>query len=162
MRHILSVLVENKAGVLGKVVGLFSRRAFNIESLVVGVTQDSSVSRMTIVVDGDDEIIEQISKQLNKLIDVIKVVDITEQSITSEMAFIKVKAPSTVRNEIVVISSVYSARIIDMSPSTITLEVTGDESRLIDIKNMLEPYTILEMVQTGALSIEKGGKALKL
>lgn len=107
-------------------------------------------------------IIEQIQKQLNKLIDVIKVVDISEQSVTSEMAFFKVKASAAVRNEIVVISSVYNARIIDMSPTTITLEVTGDESRLIDIRNMLEPYTILEMVQTGALSIEKGGKALKV
>lgn len=161
MKHILSVLVENKAGVLGRVAGLFSRRAFNIESLVVGVTQDPSVSRMTIVIDGSDYIIEQIQKQLNKLIDVIKVVDISDQSITSEMAFIKVKASAAVRNEIVVISSVYNARIIDMSPTTITLEVTGNESRLVDIRNMLEPYTILEMVQTGALSIEKGAKALK-
>lgn len=162
MKHILSVLVENKAGVLFKVAGLFSRRAFNIESLVVGVTQNSSVSRMTIVVSGSDSIIEQITKQLNKLIDVIKVVDITNQAITSEMAFIKIKASPDVLNEIVVISGIYNARIIDLCPTTVTLEVTGDEQKLLDFRNMVDKYSILEMVQTGALSIEKGSKALKI
>ncbi len=162
MKHILSVLVENKAGVLFKVAGLFGRRGFNIDSLVVGVTQDPSVSRMTIVIDGNDYIVEQMTKQLHKLIDVLKVVDITHNSISSELSFIKVKANAVTRHEIIVISSVYNARIIDLSEETITLEVTGDENRLLDLKNLLEPYTILEMVQTGALAIEKGQKYLKL
>lgn len=162
MKHILSVLVENHAGVLYKVAGMFSRRAFNIESLVVGVTQDPQVSRMTIVTDGDDNTIEQVTKQLHKLIDVIKVSDISKTAISREFAFIKIRSNPAMRNEIILLANILEAKVIDISPETITLEVAGDEERLLNIKTLFEKYTILEMVQTGIISIERGANSLRV
>jgi acetolactate synthase I/III small subunit len=162
MKHILSVLVENRAGVLYKVVGMFSRRAFNIESLVVGVTQDPMVSRMTIVIDGDDNNIEQVTKQLHKLIDVIKVSDISKTAISREFAFVKIRSTPAMRNEIILLANILETKVIDISPETITLEVTGDEERLSNIKTLFEKYVILEMVQTGIVSIEKGSYSLRV
>lgn len=162
MKHILSVLVENRAGVLYKVAGMFSRRAFNIESLVVGVTQDPLVSRMTIVLDGDDTNIEQVTKQLHKLIDVIKVSDISKTAISREFAFIKIRSTPAMRNEIILLANILEAKVIDISPETITLEVAGDEERLSNIKTLFEKYTILEIVQTGIISIEKGANSLRV
>jgi len=162
MKHIISVLVENRPGVLYKVAGMFGRRAFNIESLVVGITQDPQVSRMTIVVDGDDNNVEQVTKQLHKLIDVIKVSDISKTAISREFAFFKVKATPATRYEILFLANINDAKIIDISPDTIILEMSGDVEKLATIKALLEKFTIIEMVQTGIVSIEKGSSALKL
>jgi acetolactate synthase-1/3 small subunit len=162
MKHILSVLVENRAGVLYKVAGLFGRRAFNIDSLVVGVTQDPAVSRMTIVIDGDDNNVEQVTKQLHKLIDVIKIGDISKTAISRQFAFIKIKATPAMRNEIVLLANIIDAKVIDISSDTITLEVTGDEEKLSNIKMLFDKYTIIEMVQTGTVAIEKGANALRI
>ncbi len=162
MKHILSVLVENRAGVLHKVSGMFGRRAFNIESLVVGVTQDPSVSRMTIVIDGNDNNVEQVTKQLHKLIDVIKIGDISKTAISRQFAFVKIRSNPALRNEIVLLANIIDAKVIDISPETITLEVTGDEEKLANIKLLFEKYTIIEMVQTGTVSIEKGANSIKV
>ena len=162
MKHILSVLVENRAGVLYKVAGMFGRRAFNIDSLVVGVTQDPSVSRMTIVIDGDDNNVEQVTKQLHKLIDVIKIGDIFKTAISRQFAFVKIRSNPALRNEIVLLANIIDAKVIDISPETITLEVTGDEEKLANIKMLFEKYTIIEMVQTGTVSIEKGANSIKV
>ena len=161
MKHILSVLVENRAGVLYKVAGMFGRRAFNIDSLVVGVTQDPTVSRMTIVIDGDDNNVEQVTKQLHKLIDVIKIGDISKTAISRQFAFVKIRSNAALRNEIVLLANIIDAKVIDISPETITLEVTGDEEKLANIKMLFEKYTIIEMVQTGTVSIEKGANSIK-
>ena len=162
MKHILSVLVENRAGVLHKVSGMFGRRAYNIESLVVGVTQDPSVSRMTIVIDGNDNNVEQVTKQLHKLIDVIKISDISKTAISRQFAFIKIRSTPAMRNEIVLLANIVEAKIVDVSPEIIILEVTGDESKLSNIKTLFDKYTIVEMVQTGIVSIEKGASSLKV
>lgn len=162
MKHILSVLVENRAGVLHKVSGMFGRRGYNIESLVVGVTQDPSVSRMTIVMDGNDNNVEQVTKQLHKLIDVIKINDISKTAISRQFAFIKIRSTPAMRNEIVLLANIVEAKIVDVSPEMIILEVTGDEEKLSNIKTLFEKYTIVEMVQTGIVSIEKGANLLKV
>lgn len=162
MKHILSVLVENRAGVLYKVAGMFSRRAFNIESLVVGITQDPTVSRMTIVIDGDNNNVEQVTKQLHKLIDVIKINDISKTAISRQFAFIKIRSTPAMRNEIVLLANIIDAKVIDVSPETIILEVTGDEEKLSNMRMLFEKYTIVEMVQTGTVSIEKGISTLKI
>ena len=162
MKDILSVLVENRAGVLHKVSGMFGRRGYNIESLVVGVTQDPSVSRMTIVIDGNDNNVEQVNKQLHKLIDVIKINDITKTAISRQFAFIKIRCTPANRNEIVVLANIVEAKIVDVSPEIIILEVTGDEDKLSNIKALFDKYTIAEMVQTGVVAIEKGTSSLKV
>lgn len=162
MKHILSVLVENRAGVLYKVAGMFGRRAFNIESLVVGITQDPSVSRMTIVVDGDDNNVEQLTKQLHKLIDVIKIGDISHTALSRAFAFIKLKSTPATRYEIIFLASIIEAKVVDISSDTITLEISGDEEKLSSTKMLLEKFTILEMVQTGMVSIEKGNNTLRI
>lgn len=162
MKHILSVLVENRAGVLYKVAGMFGRRAFNIESLVVGVTQDPMVSRMTIVVDGDDNNVEQMTKQLHKLIDVIKISDISKTAISRQFAFIKIRCTPAMRNEIVLLANIIDAKVIDISPETITLEITGDEEKLANMKILFEKYNVAEMVQTGIVSIEKGANSFRV
>lgn len=162
MKHILSVLVENRAGVLHKVSGMFGRRGYNIESLVVGVTQDPSVSRMTIVIDGNDNNVEQVTKQLHKLIDVIKINDISKTAISRQFAFMKIRSTPAMRNEIVLLANIVEAKIVDVSPEIIILEVTGDEDKLSNIKTLFDKYTIVEMVQTGIVSIEKGTGSLKV
>lgn len=155
MKHTLAVLVENHPGVLSKVSGLFSRRGFNIDSLAVGVTEDSKVSRMTIVVDGDEYMVEQISKQLNKLICVIKVSDISQDSVTRELALIKVNASAASRKEIIEIANIFRARVVDIHTNTATVEITGDSDKILALENMLRPFGIQESVRTGAIALER-------
>ena len=162
MRHVISVLVENKFGVLAKVAGLFSGRGFNIDSLCVGETMDPSVSRMTIVTRGDDKILEQINKQLNKLIDVIKVQDFTEKPyVDRELVLIKVDAPAKMRAEVLEVADIFRSKIVDVNPETLTLEVTGDQGKIEAIIDLLRPYGIRELVRTGRVAIARGAKPLK-
>lgn len=159
MRHTLSVLVENQPGVLTRVAGLFSRRGYNIESLAVGETHEPTVSRMTIVVDGDDLVIEQVVKQLNKLIDVIEVRDITqEEYVDRELVLIKVNAEPSVRGEIMQIVEIFRARIVDIGYNTLIIECTGDEGKIRAIEKSLKPFGILELVRTGKIAMVRGPK----
>lgn len=161
-RHVLSVLVENQSGVLSRVSGLFSRRGYNIDSLSVGETEDPKVSRMTIVVRGDDYILEQIKKQLNKLIDVIKIVELsTEQSVLRELALIKVKSTMETRASIIEIVSIFRANIVDVANDTLTVEMTGDESKIEAFINLMDSYGIAEIVRTGLTAIERGNRQIK-
>lgn len=153
-RHIFSVLVENRFGVLARVAGLFSGRGFNIDSLTVGETDDPAISHMTIVTHGDARIIEQIYKQLNKLIDVIKVSDLTtENHVERELMLVKVKAEPQRRGEILQIVEIFRARTVDVSATTLTIELTGDEDKLSAAIDMLRPYGIHELVRTGKIAI---------
>lgn len=161
MKHTLSVLVENRPGVLSKVSGLFSRRAFNIDSLAVGVTEDPTVSRMTIVVDGDDYVIEQVEKQLNKLVDVIKVRTLEPgEFISQELTLLKVHATSGNRSEIVQIAEIFRAKIIDVSRTTLTVEFADTSERTQSLEAMLGPYGIVEVVRTGTIALEKGSRLI--
>ncbi len=161
-RHVLSVLVENQSGVLSRVSGLFSRRGYNIDSLSVGETEDPKVSRMTIVVRGDDYILEQIKKQLNKLIDVIKIVELdTQQSVFRELAMIKVNTTMETRASVIEIVSIFRANIVDVSNETLTVEMTGDESKIEAFINLMNNYGIAEVVRTGLTAIERGSKQIK-
>ena len=161
-RHVLSVLVENQSGVLSRVSGLFSRRGYNIDSLSVGETEDPKVSRMTIAVRGDDYILEQIKKQLNKLIDVIKIIELKkDQSVIRELALIKVKAPGNSRASIIEIVDIFRAKIVDVSNETLTVEMTGDEGKIEAFINLMEPYGISEIVRTGLTALERGSKDIK-
>lgn len=156
MQRIISVQVENKFGVLSRVSGLFSGRGFNIESLSVGTTNDPSISQMTIVTEGDERIIEQIVKQLNKLIDVIKVVDLTEHVfVEREMALIKVHARGEDRAEVLRINEIFRARIIDSSPTSYTLEISGEVRKIEAMINLLRPFGIKEIVRTGRIAITR-------
>lgn len=161
-KHTLSVLVENHAGVLSRVAGLFSRRGFNIDSLAVGVTEDTSVSRITIVVDGDDYTIEQVTKQLNKLIDVIKIRQLDpSESVSRELALVKVTTSSTNRAEIIQMVDIFRAKIVDVSQSSLTIEMTGSVPKIEAFIDMLKPFGIREMVRTGTIAIDRGSKAIK-
>ncbi|MGP8319788.1 MAG: acetolactate synthase small subunit [Methanosarcinaceae archaeon] len=159
MKHTLAVLVENKSGVLARVAGLFSRRGYNIDSLAVGVTEDITVSRMTIVVRGDDHVLEQVTKQLNKLIDVIRVTDIgSDESVERELALIKVSADANNRSEIIQIVDIFRARIIDVAAKSMIIEITGDENKIVGIEKLLRPFGIKEMVRTGKVAMTRGNK----
>jgi acetolactate synthase-1/3 small subunit len=159
-KHTLSVTVENKPGVLTRVTTLFRRRVYNIESLTVGATENPTISRITIVVTGDKKIIEQVTKQLYKLVDVIKVVDITdERSVERELVLIKVKADNNVRAEIVQIVDIFRARIVDIGRNTLIVEATGDSRKIDAIEESLNPFGIVELVRTGKIAIVRGGKA---
>ena len=159
MRHILAVLVENQPGVLTRVAGLFSRRGYNIESLAVGQTHDPEISRMTIVVDGDDQVIEQVVKQLEKLVDVISVRDISEaEHVDRELVLIKVKAEPSVRGEIMQIVDIFRARIVDIGHNSLIIECTGDEGKIKAIEKSLRPFGILELVRTGKIAMVRGQK----
>ena len=161
-KHTLSVLVENHAGVLSRVAGLFSRRGFNIDSLAVGITENPDVSRITIVVDGDDYIVEQVSKQLNKLIDVIKIRQLEKgESVSRELALIKVSATATTRPEIIQIVEIFRAKIVDVSKSTLTIEVSGATEKVAALEDMVRPFGIKEIVRTGTIAIERGNKYIK-
>lgn len=161
-RHVLSVLVENQSGVLSRVSGLFSRRGYNIDSLSVGETEDPKVSRMTIVVRGDDYILEQIKKQLNKLIDVIKIIELkSDQSIFRELAMIKVKADDSCRASVIEIVGIFRAKIVDVANETLTVEMTGDEGKIEAFINLMKPYGIKEIVRTGLTALERGNKQIK-
>lgn len=158
MRHTISVLVENKFGVLSRISGLFSGRGYNIESLSVGETIDQKVSVMTIVTTGDDWIVEQITKQLNKLIDVIKVVDMTElDHVEREMVLIKVSPRQEDKAEVLRLAEIFRGRIVDSSPKTYTIEITGDEKKIAAIVELLRPMGIKEFVRTGKIAIAREG-----
>ncbi len=158
MRHTITVLVENKFGVLSRISGLFSGRGYNIESLSVGETIDPNISTMTIVTTGDDWIIEQITKQLNKLIDVIKVVDMTElDHVEREMVMIKVSPRQEDKAEVLRIAEIFRGRIVDSSVKTYTIEVTGDERKIEAIVELLRPMGIKEFVRTGKIAIAREG-----
>lgn len=162
MKHTLAILVENKPGVLTRVAGLFSRRGFNIESLAVGVTENPDTSRMTIVVTGDDRILEQVEKQLNKLIDVIRVSDIpAEESVSRELALIKVGVDSATRAEVMQIVDVFRAKIVDVGIKSLVVEVTGDESKINAIEQLLRQFGIKEMVRTGKVAMNRGAKIVQ-
>jgi acetolactate synthase-1/3 small subunit len=156
MEHIISVMVENKFGVLSRVAGLFSGRGFNIDSLSVGPTIDPTVSMMTLVTRGDDRIVEQIIKQLNKLIDVIKVIDLSEgEFVARETVLIKISAKGEDRAEALRITDIFRARVIDSTPSTYTIEVTGDINKIEAIINLLRPLGIKDLVRTGRIAIAR-------
>ena len=158
MRHTISLLVENKFGVLSRISGLFSGRGYNIESLSVGETIDPLMSNMTIVTSGDDQIIEQITKQLNKLIDVIKVVDITElDHVDREMVLIKVAPRQQDKAEVLRITEIFRGRVVDSSQKTYTIEITGDEKKIEAIIELFKPMGIKEFVRTGKIAIAREG-----
>lgn len=159
MKNTLSVLVENQPGVLSKVAGLFSRRGFNIDSLAVGITENQKISRMTIVVDGDEHIVEQVEKQLNKMIPVIKVKVLEPETfISSEHSLVKVTCKIKQHAEIMNIAELMNASIVDVAPQSLTLEFTGSEERTQTLLGLLKPYGIKEVVRAGALAIEKGSE----
>lgn len=161
-KHILSILVENHAGVLSRVAGLFSRRGFNIDSLAVGVTEKDELSRMTIVVDGDDYVIEQVCKQVSKLINVIeiKLLD-TDGSVRRELALIKVFTSTATRSEIMQIVEIFRANIVDISPTTLTIEASGATEKVTALQSMLEQFGICEIVRTGTIAVDRGDSYIK-
>ncbi|HHV50534.1 MAG TPA: acetolactate synthase small subunit [Clostridiales bacterium] len=162
MKYTISVLVENHAGVLSKVSGLFSRRGFNIDSLAVGVTEDPTISRMTIVAEGDEYVIEQIEKQLNKLIPVIKVKTLEpSETIARTLSLIKVAAGNGKRAEVMRISELMGAKIVDVTKTTLTLEFSDTVERTETLENLLKPYGIKEIVRTGIIALEKGPNATR-
>lgn len=157
MRHTLAVLVENRPGILTRVAGLFARRGFNIESLTVGRTESHEVSRMTIVVEGDDRLIEQVNKQLHKLIDVIKISDITtDEYVDRELVMIKVNADPSQRVEIMQMAQIFRARVVDLGRKTLTFECTGNEGKITAFEESLKPYGIKELVRTGKVAMTRG------
>jgi acetolactate synthase-1/3 small subunit len=157
MKHTLSVLVENKPGVLTRIAGLFARRGFNIDSLAVGETEDPQFSRMTITVDAQEAPLEQVTKQLHKLVNVIKITDLdAATSVDRELAMIKVRADADSRGEIMQICEVFRARIVDVSKATLVVEVTGTREKLEAILSLLRPLGIVELVRTGRIAIGRG------
>ena len=159
----LSVLVENRAGVLNRVSSLFARRGYNIESLTVGVTQDPAISRITITLRSSDEQINQIIRQLHKLPDVLLVRHLSpDESFSRELVFIKVKAEAASRAQILQIIDIFRGHVIDVSPTTLTIELSGKDDKILALKGMLEPYGILELVRTGPIAIERGVRALNV
>lgn len=157
MKHTISVLVENKFGVLARISTLFAARGFNIDSLSVGETENPDVSRMTIVVKGDDRILEQVEKQLNKLVDVIKVFDFLEtQHVERDLALIKVKADKNNRSEIMQIVDIFRARIIDVAADSIIIEITGDDEKIKALLSMVLPFGIKEVCRTGIVAMGRG------
>jgi len=163
MRHIISILMENEAGGLSRVAGLFSARGYNIESLTVAATEDPTMSRMTLVTRGDENVIEQIKKQLNKLIDVIKLVDLSEgPHIERELMMIKVRAEESMREELKRLSDIFRGSIIDVTSNSYTIEMTGDGSKLDAFIAALDGDLIIETVRSGPLGIARGGKRLTL
>lgn len=156
-RHVISVVVENQFGVLARIVGLFSGKGFNINSLTVAETLDPKMSRMTIVTRGDQQVIEQTLKQLNKLIDVVRVSDLTlKNHVDRELVLIKLAAPAERRGEIVQIAEIFRSRIVDVAPGTLIIETTGDEGKLEALINMLRPYGIVDVARTGKIAIMRG------
>ena len=153
-KHTICALVENHFGVLCRISGLFSSRGFNIDSLTVGETEDPAISRMTIVVRGDDRVLEQVVKQLNRLVDVIRVIDITQgEFIERELALIKVKADPSNRSEIIQITEVFRSNIVDVSTSSMTIEATGKEDKILAMINMLRSFGIQEIARTGTVAL---------
>lgn len=163
MKHIISILLENEAGALSRVAGLFSARGYNIESLTVAPTEDETLSRMTLVTSGSDQIIEQITKQLNKLVDVVKLVDLSEDShIEREMMLVKIKSSGADREELKRLTEIFRGRIIDVTPRTYTVELTGTGAKLDAFIQAVEAGSIIETVRSGTSGIARGDKGLSL
>jgi acetolactate synthase-1/3 small subunit len=160
-KHTLSVLVENKPSVLARVSGLFSRRSFNIDSLAVGETENPDVSRITIVVNAEASPLEQVTKQLNKLVNVLKIVELDpQQSVQRELLLVKVRADRALRSQVLETVELFRARVIDVAPDTLTIEATGDPDKLDALLRDLEPYGIKEMVQSGLVAIGRGSRSI--
>jgi acetolactate synthase-1/3 small subunit len=159
--HTLSVLVENKPGVLARIAGLFSRRGFNIESLAVGPTEHVEVSRMTIVVNVEDSPLEQVTKQLNKLVEVIKIVELDGPlSVNRELMLVKVRADAATRGQVLDAVQLFRAKVVDVAPDAVTIEVTGNADKLSDFREVLEPFGIRELVQSGMVAIGRGSRSI--
>jgi acetolactate synthase-1/3 small subunit len=155
-KHTISILVENKFGAFNRIAGMFAAKGYNIDSLSVGPTEDEGVSRMTIVTRGDDQIIEQITKQLNKLIDIIKVVDLTFESfVDRELVLVKVQSTTETRPEIMQIAEIFRAKVVDISPRTLTLEATGSQQKVDAIIKMLKPFAVKEIARTGRVALKR-------
>ena len=163
MRHILSILMENESGAMSRVVGLFSARDYNIDSLSVAATEDKTLSRMTIVTHGDDAVLEQITKQLNKLIEVVKVVDLNESRfVERELMLVKIRAVGKDRDEVLRLTEIYRGCIVDVSEKSYTVEITGTTDKLNSVLEALNKGLILETVRTGAAGIGRGERILRI
>jgi acetolactate synthase-1/3 small subunit len=160
-KHTLSVLVENKPGVLARIAALFSRRGFNIDSLAVGPTEHPSVSRMTVVVDVEDQPLEQVTKQLNKLVNVIKIVELDAgQSVQRELLLLKVKADLESRSHVLETVQLFRAKVVDVAPDAVTIEATGSPDKLDALLRVLEPFGIRELVQSGVVAVGRGSRSI--
>ncbi|MGH2783549.1 MAG: acetolactate synthase small subunit [Thermoleophilaceae bacterium] len=160
-KHTLSVLVENKPGVLARIAALFSRRGFNIDSLAVGPTEHSSVSRMTVVVDVEDQPLEQVTKQLNKLVNVIKIVELDPgQSVQRELLLLKVKADLESRSHVLETVQLFRAKVVDVAADAVTIEATGSPDKLDALLRVLEPFGIRELVQSGVVAVGRGSRSI--
>lgn len=158
MKQTISVLVENQAGVLNRITSLFSRRAFNIDSLAVGVTDDPSLSRITIIVDNGNSVVEQVEKQLNKLVEVIKVRTLDDAALIGrELILLKVSANKNNREQIMTICNICGARVADISPTSMTVELSDTPDRIDTFEDMMRPYNILEVARTGVIALQRGG-----
>ncbi len=161
MKQTISVLVENQPGVLNRITSLFSKRAFNIDSLAVGITDDPTMSRITIIVDSGNSVVEQVEKQLNKLVDVIKVRTLSEHAmIGRELLLIKVSATTTTRPDIMTICEICGAKIVDITPSTLTMEIANTPDIINSFEEMMRPYGIMETARTGMIALQKGAKKI--
>jgi acetolactate synthase I/III small subunit len=158
--HTLSVLVEDKPGALARVAALFSRRGFNIESLAVGATEQKDMSRMTIVVSAEETPLEQVTKQLNKLINVIKIIEHDDNSVSRELALIKVRADAGTRSQVIEAVNLFRAKVVDVSPEALTIEATGDRGKIEALLGVLEPFGIREIVQSGLVSVSRGSRGI--
>ena len=159
--HTLSVLVEDKPGVLARIAGLFSRRGYNIASLAVGPTEEEGISRMTICVTVDEFPLEQVTKQLNKLVHVIKIVELEPtSSVQRELVMMKVRADATVRSQVLEVTQMFRAKVVDVSPEAVTVEATGTEDELAALRRMLEPYGVREVVQSGMVALARGPRSI--
>jgi acetolactate synthase-1/3 small subunit len=160
-KHTLSVLVENKPGVLARIAGLFSRRGFNIDSLAVGPTEHDEVSRMTIVVNVEESPLEQVTKQLNKLVEVIKIVELDgPASVTRELLLVKVKADAETRGQVLDAVALFKARVVDVATDAVTIEITGNADKLASFLRLVEPFGIRELVQSGMVAIGRGSRSI--
>jgi acetolactate synthase I/III small subunit len=160
-QHTLSVLVEDKPGVLARIAGLFSRRGFNIQSLAVGPTEHPQISRMTIVVNVEESPLEQVTKQLNKLVEVIKIVELDpEQSVTRELVMVKVSATPETRSQVLDVVQLFRAKVIDVATDAVTIQITGNSGKIADLLRVLEPFGIRELVQSGMVAIGRGSRSI--
>ena len=160
-KHTLSVLVENKPGVLARIAGLFSRRGFNIDSLAVGPTEHPEISRMTIVVDVEESPLEQVTKQLNKLVEVIKIVELDgAASVSRELILVKVKADAATRGQVLEIVTIFKGKVIDVATDAVTVQVVGHPEKLADFLRVIEPYGVRELVQSGVVAIGRGPRSI--
>lgn len=163
MRHTISVLVENKFGVLARIAGLFSGRGYNIESLTVGPTHDQSISKMTIVTGGDDAVLEQIEKQLNKLVDVLKVTDLTGSGfVARELLLLKVKASREGRGEIIQVASIFEAKIVHVATEALVIELTGSSDKVDSFIRLMDPFGIIELARTGTVALARSGEPTEM